>query len=439
MVYRYESRSVELKEILSKKAKFRSRNTICAMANSGGGKIVIGVKDDGRVVGVKEGEIDRIQRDLEDMAQGISPVLLHKIIVEKTENKKLVVMEIYRVEGFCTVNGVVYYRFGSQDRRLEGKTLQDFLIHRQIISFDTSKSRATLKDLDMDKIISYLKKRSPGVEINRKNINEYLQNLNLIRKNGTLWVTNTCALFFAKDVSVFVPQSEIKVVLFRGLEPIEIVDSRFVKGSPLQLYNEAFQFVWKYVPKRIKITAGERKEIPLVPEMVLRESIINALVHRDYFNMNASQINLFDDRIEVINPGRLPEGVSLSLLGTVSIQRNPLTYMIMRDLGYVEGLGTGIPRMREELRKAGLPEPVFQELGNLFKVVIYMKKGYGKLAKNEFWIINFLKHNPVMTSKQAVKTLGISKPTAVKLLNGLVKKGFIKKIGKTKGAHYIIR
>ena len=433
MKYGTENQSLEFKSKIGKKNAKNIASTLCAFANSGGGKLVVGVSDDGKIIGINKKNIDSIQQSIENIIQEyLSPIPLHKINLERIGNKVVVSVDIYQIDGFCTSKGKVYFRFGSENRILEGKTLQDFMIHRKILLFDTSKSSATIDDIDMKKVKSYLVKRGSYIKTNK--IKDALISLNLIKKNGGLWVTNACALFFSKKVTQFIPQSNIKLVLFKGITPVEITDNRFIEGSPLDILNSSLQFIMKYIPKKIVIKKIIRQEIPLIPESVIRELLVNALVHRDYFNQNGIQVNIFDDRIEIINPGRLPEGLSLSMLGTISIQRNPLTYMIMRDYGLVEGLGTGIPRVRETLKKLGLPYPLFEELGNFFRVTVYLKS----LNINPFerWIVDYLSKNHSITSKKLAELKEVSKPTAVKMLNHLVKKGLLKRHGKTRGAYY---
>ena len=134
----------------------------------------------------------------------------------------------------------------------------------------------------------------------------------------------------------------------------------------------------------------------------------------------------------------LPIGLSLQLLGTVSKQRNPLTYRLMRDLGLVEGLATGIPRMRSAMRDAGLPEPVFEELGGFFRVTLQNKARVDRadLNRRQVQALAHLEDNPTITSKAYSGMVGVSNPVAVADLNDLVARGIFRKVGKTRGAYY---
>lgn len=183
----------------------------------------------------------------------------------------------------------------------------------------------------------------------------------------------------------------------------------------------------------------EREEIPEYPYEVTREALVNAVTHRDYFSRDAVQINIFENRMEIINPGTLPPGLTFKVLGSLSVQRNPLTYRLMRDIGLIEGLATGIPRMRSAMKRANLPEPVFEELGNFFRVTLYNRPEKRKdgISDRQQKTISYMEKNPSINSKTYAKLTGVSHPIAVADLNDLVKKEVLKKIGKTRGAYYV--
>ena len=186
------------------------------------------------------------------------------------------------------------------------------------------------------------------------------------------------------------------------------------------------------------ICVNTQQEIPEYPKSVVREALVNALAHRDYFNKNTIQVNIFDDRMEITNPGTLPEGLTLKILGTIAIQRNPIAYEIMRDLRLVEAIGTGITRMREDMRKANLPEPVFEEIANFFRVTLYNSKKpvEEKLNPRQQKCIAYLEKNQSINSNIYKKLNEVSIFTALTDLNDLVERGLITRIGKRRGAFY---
>jgi ATP-dependent DNA helicase RecG len=434
-----ESQGLEFKERID---NFRDvSKTVCAFANAFGGRLVVGIDNNGKITGIPETEIDSLQQRIEGAVQQVSPVPLHRIIIEESDGKKTVVVEVYQLgqDTFCTFNGIVYYRAGSTSSKLEGKTLQDYLIHRHILSFDESRSQAKIEDLDAGKVQEFLKKRSPEVKFEDSKLADLLLSLGLAQRNGDLWIRNTAVLFFAKEPSRFLPQNEIKLARFAGTQPIEIIDSKFVNATLLDNLREAEGFIRKNTRTAAKIEKMEREQVPEYPLAVIREALVNAFTHRDYFSRDDIQINVFEDRIEFLNPGTLPSGLSMKMLGTLSIQRNPLTYRIMRDLDLVEGLGTGIPRMRSAMKGAGLPEPLFEELGSFFRVTLYNRKAIdsGALNERQKRALAYLEKNASISSKEYRKMTDLSNPIAVADLNDLIKKGHLVRIGKTRGAYYI--
>jgi len=434
-----EGLNQELKE---KVDDFRSvSKTACAFANAFGGRILIGIKDNGTVIGVKDDELNTLQQRLEGAIQIISPTPFHKISVEERDGRKIIVVEVYQLGqgAFCTLGGIVYYRSSNVNSKLEGKTLQDYMVNRHIKSFDESISPAKLKDLDLDKLKDFLKRRTPELIFDEKKIPEYLVNLGLAKKNGDISITNAAVLFFGKEPARFLPQNEVKLARFAGTKPIDIIDSRYVNSDILSNLKEAQEFISKNTKTAFRIIKLERQEVPEYPPAVIREALVNALTHRDYFSKDAAQVNVFEDRIELINPGTLPEGLSLKILGTISIQRNPITYRMMRDLKFVEGLATGIPRMRDTMRNYGLPEPVFEELGSFFRVTLYNKKQtiQNAISERQKRALGYLEKNASLTSKTYSKMSGVSNPTAIADLNDLVNRGMLRRVGKTRGTYYV--
>ncbi|NYZ73667.1 putative DNA binding domain-containing protein [Candidatus Micrarchaeota archaeon] len=248
-----ESQGLELKRSVDNFKEISK--TACAFANASGGKIVIGTGDDGKIVGVSDKELDSLQQRLEGAIQQVSPIPFHKIFVEEKGGKKTAVCEIYPIGqgAFCTFGGIVYYRAGSMNTKLEGRTLQDYLINRHILSFDESRSQAKLGDMDINKIRDFIKKRSPEFAFDETKAQEYLFNLGLLSTSGDLWLKNTAVLFFAKEPARYLPQNEVKLVRFKGNQPVDIIDSRIVRATILENLKEAEDFIKKNTRIAMKI------------------------------------------------------------------------------------------------------------------------------------------------------------------------------------------
>ena len=206
-------------------------------------------------------------------------------------------------------------------------------------------------------------------------------------------------------------------------------------------------FIKANIPKSIEIENElKREERYYYPIDVIREAIVNAIAHRDYFSKDAIQIYVFEDRIEITNPGSLPQALPRELFGTISVQRNPLTYRILRDYGYVEGLGSGIPRMINEMRSYGLRDPEFGIYEAFFRVILRNAKSELKpikshkdLNERQLIAIEFLKKNKSIKTKMYVKLNKVSLATATREINEMMKFSYLKKIGSYKGVYYVLK
>lgn len=182
---------------------------------------------------------------------------------------------------------------------------------------------------------------------------------------------------------------------------------------------------------------GPRKEIWEIPETALKEAIINALAHRDYYDKGARiNIELYRDRIEINNPGGLSNAVPLSEFGSKSYSRNPLIFGLFQRIDMVEQVGSGIGRMKDEMLAAGLPYPKFITQG-IFTVVF--QRGKSKLNTVEETvevIIKAMLANPKITVKQLQEKIGISRGGVEYHIDNLKKEKRIKRIGSTKAGSW---
>jgi ATP-dependent DNA helicase RecG len=205
-------------------------------------------------------------------------------------------------------------------------------------------------------------------------------------------------------------------------------------------------FIEKTLSKSIQIKdTAKRVEKYEYPINVIRESIVNAVVHRDYFSRDAIQVYIFDDRIEITNPGSLPSNLPKEMFGTISVQRNPITYRFLRDLGFVEGLGTGIPRMKNAMREAGLSDPEFKITESFFRVILYNTKGskhpihtLKDLNLRQKKALEYVKEHKSIKAQTYVDINKVSYATAVNDINELIEYGFLKKVGAFRGAYYVL-
>ena len=445
IIYGGESQEVELKQSFHGSQEFSK--IMCGLANTFGGVVIIGISPKKEIIGLKE-DPDLIQQKISASAQAISPPLLPLIEVHEIEKKKIVVVIIQRAidNTFHTSQGVIWAKIGSTLKRIEGNQMVDFLRAKQILCFDETPTNAKIEDLDKNNIRGYLELRKQGDFLKSHTLEDFLINMNLATRNGAFKIKNATLLFFAKKPILFNQQIELKLVRFDGVEPVKIISHELVQTDLIHSIDRAISFIRDNISRAIEITDNvKREEKYQYPLNVIREAIVNAVAHRDYFSKDAIQIYLFSDRIEITNPGSLPSGLPKELFGTLSVQRNPITYRILRDYGYVEGLGSGVPRMINGMREYGLSDPEFGIYEHFFRVILrniksYLKpiRNYSDLNDRQIKAMDFLRKNKSIKTFMYLKLNKISLGTARLDINELVNFGYIKKIGSFRGAYYVL-
>jgi ATP-dependent DNA helicase RecG len=271
--------------------------------------------------------------------------------------------------------------------------------------------------------------------------------MKLATKNGEFKIKNSALLFFAKTPLFFNPQIEIKLVRFDGTEPVKIIAHELIQSDLTEAIERALSFVKNNLSKSMEIKSTAKREEKLqYPLEVIREAIVNAVAHRDYFSKDAIQIYIFSDRIEITNPGSLPQALPKELFGTLSVQRNPVTYKLLRDYGYVEGLGSGIPRMINNMREYELVDPEFGIYEQFFRITLRNKpsnlkpiKEHADLNERQIKAIKFMKENKSIKTKMYMKINNVSFGTARLDINEMLKFGYANKIGSYKGAYYVLK
>ena len=413
---------------------------MCAFANREGGLILIGISAAKEPVGLNE-DLDGLQQKIAAAAKAIAPPLVPAIEVHSYKGKKIIAITIQKApdSAYHTYEGVIYSKIGSTLTKFEGQQIAEFLRMRQILSFDETTSRAKLDDLDSQKIGDYLRLRKQQDYLLSHSIGDFLVSKQLAGEGEGPAIKNAALLFFAKNLMQFNPQAEIKMVRFSGTEPVDIAAHELIQATLVEAIGRAMAFMKANIAKRIEVGGQAKSEEKFVyPLDVIRESIVNAVAHRDYFSKDAIQIYVFDDRAEITNPGSLPSTLPKELFGTLSVQRNPLSYRILRDYNYVEGLGSGVPRMKALMREHGLREPEFGIYPHFFRVTLRAAKAneYAGLNARQMAAIGFLNSHKTMKTKDYVKLNKVSLGTARLDISEMIKLGYLVRAGKFRGAYY---
>ena len=166
----------------------------------------------------------------------------------------------------------------------------------------------------------------------------------------------------------------VTCVLYKGTEKVDIIDKKDFGSDLITDIESAMSFLKQHLRVRYEIKdTARRKEIPEIPYSALREAVVNAVCHRDYFEKGARvTIEVFDDRVVITNPGGLPKGLDPSDFGTISLARNPNIAGILHRADYIERIGTGINRMKIAVAKAGLVKPEITH-SNFFRITFSRK------------------------------------------------------------------
>jgi len=441
-----ETQEVEFKEGCPSGHKLAE--IICGLANTDGGFLILGISEKGEIKGLRC-DFDKLQQDIANTRQNIHSSPHVSTTIHTIDDKKILLVEINKAndKNAHTYNGAVYVRIGSTTHKLEGQELFDFLKNKQILCFDEQDSEAKLEDIEENRVKNYLIKRGQEDYLKSNSTQEFIISNMFGKLNGKLKLKNIATLFFAKEPHRWHPQSEVRIVRFSGTEPINVVSQRDFRSDPIENIEQTITFIRENISKRFIIPedSPRRIEIEEYPTAVIREAIVNAIAHRDYYSYDSIQINLFEDRIEISNPGGLPQGLTKEFFGKRSVRRNPLTYRILRDCHYVEGLGLGVPQMRNEMRKAGLRDPEFNFEGGFFVVTLRNAKsnikpveGLKDLNSRQLNALDYLRQNKTIKSKTYANINEISLPIALKDINELIKFKYLKKVGEYRGAYYVL-
>lgn len=412
-----ETNNLEFKENLTN----TFLKTVSAFANYGDGEIKFGVKDDGTEVGVN----DPIQMCLNienKINDSIKPQVDYRLHIN--EQTKIITLKVY--QGLYPpyfYKEKAYKRNDSATVPVDALELSRLILEGQNRSYDSLPAHT--QDLHFSILEEALQKKI-GI---KKLSSDLLITLGLKEKDGKY--TNAGALFADENnyrgIDIVKFGDNISVMLDRTL--VENV-------SVLQLYQTAVQKYRQYYQNEV-IDGAYRKKIELIPEDAFREAIANAIVHRTWDVNSQIKVALFDDRIEVTSPGGLPKGLSKEeyLAGQISILRNPILANIFFRLGLIEQFGTGIQRIRAAYADSQT-QPQFLIFENSIKIVLpVVKKEIQGVSEDANEIYTVLQ-NDTLSSSDISEQTEFSKNKVLKLLDELIQKGYVFKVGNGRGTKY---
>jgi ATP-dependent DNA helicase RecG len=448
-----EGNTIEFKESLPVPAELTK--AMVAFANTDGGWLLVGVTDRGDVRGVTFGDREA-QLVLNVARNNCVPHLQPRTETVELDGKTVAVIRVERGrQKPYQANERIYVRIGASTRAATQVELLSMLQESGLLSFDQLPVlNATLDDLDLNKAREYLARQTdPARLVTNGDVLELLTHLKAVVRYEERRIPSIGGLLlFGKDPQRELMHSELRAARFHGRDVVgPITDKQDCRGTLPEIIDQATEFVRRnrrIVPRMEGIRRIDVEEYPLP---AVREAIANAIAHRDYALTGSSiRLFLFDDRLEIISPGRLVFPVTLELLGHVRETRNRLIVRVLRDLGYIEDLGTGIRRIRAAMANSGLRPPIFAEEHHQFIITLYGAATEGGVAvpltdEAVRWELNerqaraleYLKACGQITRSEYCTLTGVQKSTAHQDLQNLVSKGIVVRRGKGRGTRYV--
>lgn len=311
LLARRESKTLEFKENTQSLSKIVQ--TMVAFANTAGGTLVIGIQDKTKnVIGV-ENILQDEERIASAIADSVSPILLPNFQFISWRNKDVLIITVPHSPGPFYVKDKgekdgVYIRLGSTNRIADGALIAEIKRLKEHISFDQlPELKASPDDLDMDLA------RKLFTAVDKPFTMSTARSLELIvNHRGNSYPTKGALMLFGKQREELFPDPFIRLARFEGTTKTTAIDHLDIKSAFPLAVDEILAFIRRNTYMRAKIHSARREDIPQYPPEAVRESVINALLHADYSTMRSSiQVAIFDERMEITNPGPLPLGLNL--------------------------------------------------------------------------------------------------------------------------------
>ena len=429
-----EGYNAEFKVSVPAKVKELSEE-VCAFANAAGGVLLIGIDDYNNLKGVS---IDNAKRSaIQNSIGEITPALHCTLTMVEVDGKQIGVVEVPSgANKPYVLSGAIYVRIGPNSQKLTtAEQMRDFFQQSGKIYFDEVSCPEFDPDsmVDTDLLQLFKTEARLGSSVSDKQL---FGNLKLLNDNGLF--KNGAVLFFGKNPEQIIDTAIIRCVAYRGTDKRYIIDDKPYGGNLHAQFRQAMEWLRTKLNVAYDIEgqgSGPRKEIWEIPETVFKEAIVNALAHRDYYDKGAKTlVELFDDRVEISNPGGLVSAIPLADFGKKSHSRNPLIFGLFARMHLVEQVGSGINRMNDLMKTAGLTNPVYNTDG-MFTVILLRSARTVEETVEETavkTIITLIKSNPKVTAKEMSNATGLTRRGVEYHLTKLKEQGKLVRIGSTK-------
>lgn len=355
---------------------------IVAFANSGGGQLWLGVEDDGTISGVRDrAAADALLRLLDDVCQNnvVPPIACRH---EKVEHQgKLLLVTHVAAWGpgrpYRTQRGVYYVRGGASLRIASPDDVRRLVLSTAAggpLPDETPVEGTDLDDLDIGSLRDYYRQvYDDTLPDHLGELERLLMNLRVLTASGLSLMGLMC---FGKEPQRHLPWARITAVRSPGTEVgLDVLDRKEFGGTIERQIKSAEEFLSLHLAAPVRIR-GFEPEVPehALPLEAVREAVRNAVAHRDYAVMAQITLTLYDDRLEVVSPGRLLNSLTIEAMKLgVHAERNPLIAAVLAKRHLITERGTGVPRMVKLMRQRGLPEPGIEERGPSLVVTLRLQ------------------------------------------------------------------
>lgn len=438
-----ENETVELKSIVVDDIK----KEIIAFANSDGGTLYIGIRDDGEVVGLNDpdGTALQVSNMVRDSIKPDVTMFLHYKTIEEA-GKKIIEINVQRGTDrpyYLAKKGMrpegVYVRQGYS-----AVPATDTAIRRMIKETDGDRFE-TMRCLEQELTFEATEK-----EFQFRNVEfgpQQMRTLKLVDNDG---LYSNLALLLS-DQNPYT----IKVAVFQGTTQMIFKDRREFGGSLMKQMNEVYEYIDFRNQTRATIEKLSRIDVRDYPVIAVREALLNLIVHRDYSFSASALISIYDDRIELVSIGGLMPGIDLEdVLAGLSVCRNQNLANVFYRLHLIEAYGTGLTKILEAYEGAS-EKPVISTTKNSFKITLlnvnakYEVKTVpasienippvpaSKADRNEQRILIYVREHGAITRPEAEELLGISASTASRLIKKMVWSGLLVQDGKARNSKYM--
>lgn len=441
-----ESAIIEFKSTLPTKQQIIK--TIIGFCNLFGGKLILGVGDDGTIIGVPEDSLDEVISSLhKSIYESCTPHILPMIHSQRIQDKVIVMIEVsagMNKPYFLTSLGLeegCFVRIGIQTVKATPSMIKE--LQWQALGKEPDEMpvySASQEDIDAKLFEAFL----AGRGIVTSNWCELAIHYGLlVEEHKRTFASYAGLLLFGKTPQRFLSEAFVICSHFSGTSGREALATFDATGTLFAQHNEAMAFVISRLYKSYKIKGvGPREEALEIPPEAIREVILNALVHRDYYIRGPSRIFIYDDRIEVFSPGNFPGPLKADQLEMgFTYVRNAVIGRIFREAKLIEKLGSGLKTLFESYRERGLPPPQIIE-GNGFVKVILPRPGL-KVSRKEMGVLDepsrLFHIVDEISVGDIVKELHVSKATATRMVTRWLEEGKVIRIGKGSATRYTLK